>query len=285
MKVLLTGSGGFVGSHFRSLASCESVPFSLRHDEMERLGFEGIDAVVHLAALVHQMHGAQESEYRRINTEMTLELARRAKEAGVRYFLFMSTVKVYGEEREACYEESEPCHPVDAYGESKLEAERGLLALADETFSVGIIRAPMVYGPGVGGNMSRLLWLVERFKVLPFGKINNRRSMIYVENLVRYMESMLVLRLKGIYNAADPEPLSTISLVEMIARDLGVTRHVIRCAPLKWGLKLWKPELYRRLFCSLCISTEKAEKSMPELVLISSEQGIEAMIAWYRHVD
>ena len=109
--------------------------------------------------------------------------------------------------------------------------------------------------------------------------------MIYVENLVRYMESMLVLRLKGIYNAADPEPLSTISLVEMIARDLGVTRHVIRCAPLKWGLKLWKPELYRRLFCSLCISTEKAGKSMPELVLISSEQGIEAMIAWYRHVD
>ena len=284
MKVLLSGSSGFVGSHFVDSSSCAIAPFSFRHDDLVAFDFKGVDAVVHLAALVHRMEGAPEEEYFRVNTEKTLDLARRAKAAGVGYFLFMSTVKVYGKECEKCYSESDPCHPVDAYGRSKLEAERGLLALEDEGFRVGIVRSPLVYGSGVRANMLQLMRLVVQMPLLPFGGIANRRSLISVENLVRCLEAMVQGRIGGVYNVADPRPLSTTALVTAIARHLGKRRFIFPCLPMAWLLRLLKPQLHRRLYGSLCVETERLHLMLPELGLQPTEEGIATMAAWYRDV-
>ncbi len=113
--------------------------------------------VFHLSALVHQMGGASVSEYERVNVAQTLELAQKAKKSGAKHFVFMSTVKIYGEETDSVYTESSECKAEDEYGKSKLKAERELLKLEDENFKVSIIRTPIVYGYGVKANIKSLV--------------------------------------------------------------------------------------------------------------------------------
>lgn len=124
--------------------------FSFLKDDINNLDCSSVDIVFHLAALVHQMGGASAEEYERVNVSQTLELAKRAKKAGVKQFIFMSTVKVYGEETNTKYSE---CYPEDEYGKSKLKAELELLKLEDENFKISIIRTPIVYGFGVKANI------------------------------------------------------------------------------------------------------------------------------------
>jgi UDP-glucose 4-epimerase len=283
MKIMLTGSIGFVGGFFRSMCPDKIVPFSFEHDDIDKADFADIESVVHLAALVHQMDGAPDEAYERINTDMTLALARKAKAEGVKYFLFMSTVKVYGEERETCYLETDHCSPSDAYGVSKLNAEKGLLGLEDDTFKVGIVRSPLVYGEGVGANMLNLMKLVDRFGVLPFGSIRNRRSMVYVGNLCRCLEAMVEQKVRGIYNVADSEKFSTTSLIRDISDAMGKQCILVRPPLFSWLLKYVKPALYRRLYGSLCIDTTEISKALPDLKYYSKEEGVGNMVRWYKN--
>ena len=284
-RILVTGSSGFVGTHFQELSKHMVVPFSWRHDDLAALDLSGVDAVVHLAALVHQMHGAPAEAYDRINIAMTRILAEKAKAAGVGYFLFVSTVKVYGEEAERCYGETTTCSPRDVYARSKYQAECALMAMEDARFKVGIVRPPLIYGEGVGANMLSLIKLIERMPLLPFGSITNRRSMIYVGNLCRVIEAMLDEEASGIYNVADAVPVSTSVLVGCIAEALGKRLYLFRPPLIESLLKSVKPELYRRLFQSLCIDTSKLYERFPSLELISTEEGMKKMVKWYKNVD
>lgn len=124
-KLLITGSNGFVGSYFihKYKDKYDIKTFSFLKDDINALDCSDVDVVFHLSALVHQMGGASAEEYERVNVSQTLELAKKAKENGVKHFVFMSTVKVYGEETESKYTEDSICHPEDEYGKSKLKAE------------------------------------------------------------------------------------------------------------------------------------------------------------------
>lgn len=123
MKLLITGSSGFVGSYFINKYKDKYAinTFSFLKDDLSTLDCGNIDVVFHLSALVHQMGGASTSEYERVNVTQTLELAKKAKKSGVKHFIFMSTVKVYGEEADNKYTENSVCHPEDEYGKSKLK--------------------------------------------------------------------------------------------------------------------------------------------------------------------
>lgn len=125
MKLLITGSSGFVGSYFINKYKDKYTikTFSFLRNDINSLNCEDIDVVFHLSALVHQMGGASVEKYERVNVSQTLELAKKTKESGVKHFVFMSTVKVYGEETESKYTENSICHPEDEYGKSKLKAE------------------------------------------------------------------------------------------------------------------------------------------------------------------
>ena len=156
-----------------------------------------MEVVVHLAARVHKIndnHSNREIEYKKVNCDATLALARLAAEAGVKRFIFLSSIKVNGETTDANnpFTADDDMHvPDDPYALSKYEAEQGLLALAKKTnMDVVIIRPPLIYGPGVKGNFSVMMKWVNRPVPLPFGAINNKRSLIALDNLVSFISSV-----------------------------------------------------------------------------------------------
>ncbi len=147
-NILITGSNGFIGKYFiKKYSSKYNIQtFSFLNDSIDDLDLSEKDTIIHLSALVHQMGGASADEYERINVTQTLDLANKAKLSKVKYFIFMSSVKVYGEETTGVYNETTVCKPEDEYGKSKLKAENELLKLEDENFKVSIVRTPIVYG-------------------------------------------------------------------------------------------------------------------------------------------
>jgi len=237
MKLLLTGSNGFIGNYFLDKYSdkYDILKFSFLNDDFQSLHPKGtshvsdMDVVIHLSALVHQMGGASADEYERVNVTQTLELAKKAKKSGVGQFVFMSTVKVYGEETTEKYTEEFTCKPEDEYGKSKLKAEAELIKLEDENFKVSIIRTPIVYGYGVKANIKNLVNLVKKFPLLPFGNIKNKRSMVYVGNLCHLIDELIKQKQNGIFLASDDEPLSTTKLIELIAKILIKKYFLSKC--------------------------------------------------------
>jgi len=283
MRLLLTGATGFIGSSFTANyeKQFDIEAFSF-HNKLNELSINGIDAVVHLAALVHQMDGATVDAYHEVNVVKTIELAQKAKKAGVKQFIFMSSVKVYGEESNTPYTEDTPCHPKDPYGESKLEAENALLALQDENFKVSIIRTPVVYGEGVKANILRLITLTDNYNYLPFANIHNHRSMVYLENLTHLIAEILEQNQDGIFLANDDQPLSTSDLVADIAKALNKRNVLFSSKLLNYCVRLIKPALYQRLFESLYIDNTITRNKLQLQNPYTTQEGIAKMVSWYK---
>ena len=282
----LTGATGFIGHAL--LAAWQSRPewelraVSLRRTSVEELDGR-VDAVLHLAGLAHRMGGAPEFEYQQVNVALTLALARRAKALGARQFLFVSTVKVYGESSPpgVPLNEKSPCQPLDAYGRSKAEAEEGLHSLADETFAVTVLRIPLVCGPGVKGNLRRLIGLVRKVPLLPLGGIENRRSLLTLTTLRQALERLIESRMGGTFLIADHPALSTSELVMRIGRASGRVPFLL---PIPLWLRqlaeVWRPALANRLFGSLELddSSTRARLGMSEPDVDLLEDAIAGMV-------
>ena len=230
-KILITGTKGYLGTSLKQyLAQWPEyavTSLSLREDRWEAFDLRGYDAVYHAAALVHQKKTKDDpaclGEYRKINRDLTLRLAEKAKAAGVGQFLFLSTEAVYGLTapygKEIVIGANTPTAPVDNYGISKLEAEQGLQALASGSFRVAILRPPLIYGKGCTGNFRTLEKMADRLPCFP--KIENRRSMLYVENLNALVKLLIDRQEGGLFCPQDPEPLCTSQVVRAIAQAKG----------------------------------------------------------------
>jgi nucleoside-diphosphate-sugar epimerase len=204
-----------------------------------RRALEGVDAVVHLAARVHVMREVEPDPllaFRRVNVEGSRVLLEEAIRAGARSFVYVSSVKAMGEESASPFTEFTPPVPVDPYGISKLEAELIVRERAAETgIHAPILRLPLVYGPGVGGNMLRLFQLVDRGLPLPLGGIRNRRSMAFVGNVAAALRALLARPEPGseTYLVSDFEDLSTPELIRRIAASLGRPARLVP-VPESW---------------------------------------------------
>lgn len=262
MKVLVTGANGFVG---RTLCAWllktghEAVPGVRREYGMRGEAvvgdidaathwaetLEGCQALVHLAARVHVMRDTAADpleEFRRTNVAGTLNLARQAAAAGVRRFVFISSVKVNGESTQPGhpFTERDTPTPRDAYGLSKLEAELGLRAIAQETgMELVVIRPPLVYGPGVRANFQALMRAVARGLPLPLAAMDNRRSLVGLDNLVDFIVTCIdhPSAAHEIFLVSDGEDLSTPGLIRGLAQAMGRSPRLFRM-PL-W--MLWIP--------------------------------------------
>ncbi|MCM8734308.1 SDR family oxidoreductase [Azospirillum sp. A1-3] len=258
MRVLLTGATGFVGRHTvpllvarghhvrAALRSAKEGPWEpavvgdIGPDTDWTAALEGIDAVIHMAARVHVMRDKAAdplAEFRRVNTAGTVRLAEQAAAAGVKRFVFLSSIKaMVDESRPTPLGAATPPDPHSPYGISKLEAEQALAAISARTgMEVAVIRPPLVYGPGAAGNMRALVKLVATGLPLPLGGIHNRRSLIYVGNLADAVVTVLEHpdAAGGTFLVQDGEPVSTADLVRAIAAALG---RPARLVPVPRGL-------------------------------------------------
>ena len=289
-KIIVTGASGFVGRNFIEKYSdrYDLVPISLRTTKVGDIDFTDIDCILHLAALVHQMKGAPKEKYFEINRDLTKKLAVRAKENGVRHFVFYSTVKVYGYDGDLynhnfVLDINSECKPNDPYGKSKYEAEEilrkletpsvladisprltstknSLLVKENSTmskgektgFMVSIIRPPMIYGAGVKGNMINLVKLVKKLLILPFGYNENKRSIVSITNLLDLTKQVIDREERGIYIPTDGEAVSIKEMVEGIGK--GLEKKVILIKFPNFIYKLLykvKPNIMVRLYGSL----------------------------------
>ncbi len=279
-KLLITGANGFIGNYFinKYQTNYNVSTFSFLKDDFESLDCHEVDTVVHLSALVHQMNGASAEDYERINLHQTLALAKKAKEHGVKHFVFMSTIKVYGEETTIPYNESSICVPEDDYGKSKLKAELALQALASDDFIISIIRTPIVYGVGVKANIKNLIQLIEKIPVLPFKNAHNKRSMVYIGNLSHLINSIIQQQASGIFLASDDTPISTIELIRLIAKALNKRTIIINLPFFEQILKLVKPSFHKRLFESLQVDNTLTKDRLRLKNPYTTEEGIYIMV-------
>jgi nucleoside-diphosphate-sugar epimerase len=250
----------------------------------------GCDSVIHLAALVHQGRATdqQPARYLAINAAGARRLAELCAESGVRELLFASSVKAVGEANTAPWTEETPPAPVDAYGMSKLEAERGLAAVTAECgIATAALRLPLLYGPEVRANMLRLFAHVDRGTPLPLNGIRNRRSLLYVGNAAAAFTRMVGgARGHEVYFVSDGEDVSTPELIRRIAAALG-RRPRLLPAPeralttvARWSVPGISP-VARRLVSSLTVDASRFRARVGPLPW-TMEQGLQETARWYR---
>ena len=310
MSLLITGATGFVGralveearrrgiglraavrgaAHRRDgIDRCEVGPVDDRTNWADAL--RGVDTVIHLAAHVHRMNGSAgvDIEYRRVNTLGTLRLAQAAAASGVRRFVFVSSVKVNGEGRARPYTESDAPDPQGPYAISKWHAEQGLRNLADaHGMTVAVLRPPLVYGPGVGANFRSLMHWIDRGWPLPLAAVQNRRSLVYVGNLV---DAILACASRPAaanrtFLVSDGEDVATPELVARVAQALGRRPRLVRVpdAVLRSaGRLLGRTEAIDRLLGSLSVDSGVLRGALDWSPPMSLAQGLAATAAWYR---
>ena len=240
MKVVVTGSNGFIGKPLCHLLRehghvVKSIVRDNPHKDDIAVGdislvdhwselFYGYDAVVHLAALVHEQKPSSTSLYDKINTYTVETLMHAAAQVGVKRFVFLSTAAVYNNHCVSPYKETDVPSPATDYGRSKLNAEYLITRFCKSSqLTSTVFRPPMVYGPNAKANFKALVKLVDSGMPLPLASIANMRSFIYVENLAHIIEACLHQRAmeNEIFNVSDLHDLSTTELVQMIAKHLG----------------------------------------------------------------
>lgn len=304
--ILVTGASGFVGralcsnlvNHFHLRISVrdksktelfknvDTLEASLSPDQDWSHALSGVSVVVHCAARVHVMNDKAVNpllEFRRVNVDGALNLAHQASEAGVRRFVFISSIKVNGE----CTELGHPFTadqiplPSDPYGVSKYEAEIGLRVLSEETgMEVVIIRSPLVYGPGVKANfLSMMNWLRRGFP-LPLGSVTkNRRSFVFIANLV----SMIIACISHpaaanqTFLVSDDEDLSTTELLERMALALGRPSKLIAVPEnlVAGGAKLiGRSDIFQRLYGSLQVDIKKTKDLLGWSPPVTVDEGL-----------
>jgi nucleoside-diphosphate-sugar epimerase len=282
MKILITGENSFVGRNFLGYSSYKNVrEISLIKHVPESIDFNNFDVVIHLVAIVHQKKTIPESQYFIINRDLCLKVAELAKKAGVKQFIFLSTVKVYGKfiSGSAPWNEKSVCLPEDAYGKSKYEAELALKKMEDDSFAISIIRTPLVYGEFVRANMLSIMKLVHRTNILPFRQVNNRRNFTGAENLVSFIDRIIERRASGIFIAMDEKAISTSELVKMIAENMG-KRIILFKIPefiVKVGMIVW-PSIFDRLYGSFEMDNSSTLKILDFKPPISTSEGIKKMV-------
>lgn len=306
--ILVTGASGFVGrslmSHIRHLGlpvrgviRGTGAPGNRDYVSIADIGpntdwawaLEGVTAVVHLAGIAHsQAHRAMGlgAEHMRVNHEGTLQLARAARAAGARRFVFLSSVKVYGSNTNGrTLSEADRPLPDDAYGRSKWLAEQGLAQI--EGLESVILRPPLIYGPGVKANFLRLLDLTARGVPLPLGCVRNRRSLLGVRNLCTAIDICLRSpRAAGeTFLLSDGEDLSTPEIIRRIASSLGRKPRLVRAPPGLIGALAWavgRNADWQRLAADLAVSSEKAFRDLGFTPPYSFDEELDATVAWYR---
>ena len=236
-KVLITGKGSYIGMSFETWVK-DNEPFietdviDMKNDAWRQEDFSVYDVVFHVAGIAHADVGKvtdeQKALYYKVNTDLTEECAKKAKKQGVKQFIFMSSIIVYGESaeigRECIITKDTPLAPANFYGDSKVKAEEKLLQLSDDKFKIVILRPPMIYGKGAKGNYSLLSKMAKKLPIFP--NIINQRSMLYIGNLCKFVACVIEREEAGIFYPQNKEYVNTSEMVRCIANAKAKKIHL-----------------------------------------------------------
>ena len=304
-RLLITGANGFVGRalcaeaarrnfvvHAATRSACDLPCADVCHAVGTMDGaadwasaLVGVDLAVHLASRVHVMDDTAANpldEFRRINVQGTLNLARQAAAAGVRRFVFISSVKVNGEATQLGrpFSASDTPAPLNPYGISKMEAEQGLREIAAHTgMEVVIIRPPLVYGPGVKANFAAMMRWLRRGAPLPLGAIHNRRSLVALDNLVDLVVTCLAhpAAANQTFLVSDGEDVSTTELLRRMGKAMQRPAHLIPVpASFLQGTAalLGKRDMAQRLCGSLQVDIQKTRQLLGWSPPLTLDEGL-----------
>ncbi len=316
MKVLVTGANGFIGSHLCPLLESQehyvvramrsSLPGAANEhghgvhiptldDKTDwSAALEEVEAVVHMAARVHVLYEKVSdpmSQFRTRNVDATMRLAQQAVAAGVKRFIFISTIGVLGNynAKDRPFTERDTPQPGNEYAASKWEAEQALTAYCDTVdMELVILRPPLVYGPGVKANFFRLMCAVSSGRPLPFGRVVNSRDFISVANLCDVISLCLhhPEATGETFLVADGHPISTPDLIRELGRHLGKKRVWLLPIPVRWlssiAQLLGKQRLYHSVCSSLRVDMSHLQKTLDWQPIQSFDDGLEEVTGWYR---
>lgn len=218
-KVLITGANSYIGTNVEKWLQDKNEDIQVTtidttNEQFLQHSFKGYDSVFHVAGIAHvSADPSKEALYYKVNRDLAIETAKKAKEDGVGQFIFMSSIIVYGDASKIDCETKE--NPTDFYGKSKLQAEHGLCELASETFKIVIIRPPMIYGKNSKGNYPKLAKMATKLPFFP--RVKNQRSMLYIENLCELIYLIIKTRTSGFFYPQNKEYVNTSELVKQIA--------------------------------------------------------------------
>lgn len=305
-KVLITGANGFIGRHLTQHLDDVEVPYIavvrdplsapngnqisidlLADSAVWQSWLKDVDVVVHLAARAHVLNEKADDprhEYKNINVDLSIHLAQQAAKHSVRRFIFLSSIGVNGNQSDSPYNEYSKTNPEELYAQSKQMAEQALIQLASTSnFELVIIRPPLVYGPNAKGNVSKLIRICTRSIPLPFGAIHNKRSMIYIENLVDFIATCIShpKAANETFLISDDEDISTTHLISSIRQASGTSVWLIPI-PQRWVVFLLKligkQSLATRLCGNLQVDISKAKTLLGWKPPYSFKQGIQKTI-------
>ena len=275
-KILITGANSYIGTSFAAYLADPEFAGKYQVDTLDMIGnawrsydFSSYDAVYHVAGIAHSDNGKISDEraklYYAVNTDLTVECAKKAKDAGVKQFIFMSSAIVYGDSapigKEKLITRDTPVNPANCYGDSKVQAENGIRPLDCDTFKVVILRPPMIFGKGSKGNYPLLSKLAQKLPVFP--KVENKRSMLYIGNLVEFVRLMIENGEHGTFWPQNPQYSNTSEVISLIAKA-----HSKRCVLIPgfgWALKLMSHAtgLVNKAFGNLAYDQAMSEYKLP----------------------
>ena len=247
-KILITGANSYIGTSFEKYIK-ENFADQYQVDTIDMIdtswrekSFAEYDVVYHVAGIAHSDSGKisveKEKLYRNVNTDLTVETAIKAKADGVKQFIFMSSAIVYGESapigKKKVITKDTPVNPTNCYGDSKVQAELGILPLQDGKFKVCVLRPPMIYGRNCKGNFPQLERFAKKLKIFPY--VKNEKSMLYIGNLVEFVRLMIKNEEQGIFWPQNAEYSNTSELVKMIGMANGKKVHLLK--GFSWFLKI-----------------------------------------------
>lgn len=239
-NILITGANSYIGESFKSWAEKKySNDFVIQTIDMvdgswREKSFSGYDVVLHVAGIVHRKEKPNMQElYRAVNMELPLEVAKKARAAGVKQFIFMSSMSIYGKNTGRIQKTDRP-RPNTYYGKSKLQAEKCIVRLQEKHFKVAILRPPMVYGEGCKGNYQLLKKFILKSPIFPDWK--NERSMIHIDVLSDFLVELVQKQAEGVYCPQDDKYVCTAKLAKKLAQENH--KNIIFTKVFNWCIKL-----------------------------------------------
>ncbi len=266
-KILITGANSYIGTSFERWVARYPDKYrvdtiDMRDEKWRKKSFSGYDVVFHVAGIAHVSTNPKLKDlYYKVNRDLAIETAKKAKEDGVKQFIFMSSIIVYGDSahinKKRVIDKNTKPQPSNFYGDSKLQAEQGILALESESFKVVILRPPMIYGKGCKGNYPKLVKAALKLPIFP--DIDNERSMLHIDNLCEFVRLVIDNEESGIFFPQNKEYVKTSEMVKVIAETHGKKIRLTKVFNPVLKLLAYKIGFINKVFGNLVY-----EKSMSE---------------------